>query len=202
MLAILYMIRIASKHLLDVCFADESHPAADSWCRKFALVYQLVNVLTGASHEDCSLGECKILLTGDVYNRLDSLQKVLLSLLALSLCRLGTMFWAIPLRTAVTCELLSTEGAFSCLSHLTPFLCGFTINFMQTTTEWTFVNHWQSLSTHSTMSRSSNEVTSLLFSLSSFCQPLYTLVNLCQPCPRDGKIKALKILRGRNALQR
>ena len=81
------------------------------------------------------------------------------------------------------------------------FLCGFTIYFLQTATEWTFVNHWQSLSTHSTMSRSSNEVTSLLFSLSSFCQLLYTLVNLCQPCPRDGKINALKILRGRNALQ-
>jgi|GEM_PF-2074378 len=46
------------------------------------------------------------------------------------------------------------------------------------------------------------EVTSLLFSLSFLSQPLSTLVNLCQPCPRDGKIKALKILRGRNALQR
>ena len=86
------MIRIASKHLLDVCFADECHPAADSGCRKFALVYQLVNVLTGASHEDGSLGECEILLAGDVYNRLESLQKVLLSLLALSLCRLRAMF--------------------------------------------------------------------------------------------------------------
>ena len=82
------------------------------------------------------------------------------------------------------------------------FLCGFTIIFMQTATEWTFVNHWQRLSTHSTMSRYSNEVTSLLLFLSVFSQPLYTLVNLCQPCPRDGKIKALKILRGRNALQR
>ena len=115
------MIRIASKHLLDVCLADECHPAADSWCRKFPLVYQFVNVLAGTSHEDGSLGECKILLAGDVYNRLDCLQKVLLFLLALSLCRLGTLFWAIPLRTAVTSELLAAEGAFSCLSHLTPF---------------------------------------------------------------------------------
>lgn len=56
------------------------------------LVYQLVNILTGASHEDGSLGECKVLLAGDVYNWLDSLQKVLLLLLALSLCRLGTLF--------------------------------------------------------------------------------------------------------------
>ena len=39
-------------------------------------------------------------------------------------------------------------------------------------------------------------------SLSFLSQPLSTLVNLCQPYPRDGKIKALKILRGRNALQR
>ena len=81
-------------------------------------------------------------------------------------------------------------------------LCGFTINFMQTATKWTFVNHWHPLSTHSTMSRSSNEVTSLLLSLSFISQSLSTLVNLCQPSPRDGKIKALKILRGRNALQR
>ena len=44
--------------------------------------------------------------------------------------------------------------------------------------------------------------TSLLLSFSFISQPLSTLVNLCQPCPRDGKIKALKILRGRNALQR
>ena len=196
------MIRIASKHLLDVCLADECHPAADSWCRKFPLVYQFVNVLTGASHEDGSLGECEILQAGDVYNWLDSLQKVLLPLLALSLCRLGTLFWAIPLQTAVANKLLSAKGTFSCLSHLTPFLCGFTINFMQTATEWTFVNHRQSLSTHSTMSRSSNEVTSLLFSLSLISQPLSTLVNLCPPCPRDGKIKALKILRGRNTLQK
>ena len=86
------MIRIASKHLLDVSLADECHPAADSGCRKFTLVYQLVNVLTGASHEDGSLGERKILLAGDVYNRLDYLQKVLLFLLALSLCCLGTLF--------------------------------------------------------------------------------------------------------------
>ena len=41
-----------------------------------------------------------------------------------------------------------------------------------------------------------------LLSLSLISQPLSTLVNLCQPFPRDGKIKALKILRGRNALQR
>ena len=86
------MIRITCKHLLDVCFADESHPVADSWCRQFTLVYQLVNVLTGASHEDGSLGECKVLLAGDVYNRLDSLQKVLLPFLALSLCCLGALF--------------------------------------------------------------------------------------------------------------
>ena len=69
------MIRIASKHLLDVSLADESHTAADSGCGKFTLVYQLVNVLTGASHKDGSLGECEILLAGDVYNRLDSLKK-------------------------------------------------------------------------------------------------------------------------------
>ena len=86
------MIRIASKHLLDVSLADESHTVADSRCRKFALVYQLVNVLTGASHEDGCLGECKVLLAGDVYNWLDCLQKVLLSFLALSLCCLGTLF--------------------------------------------------------------------------------------------------------------
>ena len=61
------------------------------------------------------------------------------------------------------------------------FLCGFTINFLQTATEWTFVNHWHPLSTHSTMSRSSNEVTSLLLSLSFISQSLSTLVNLCQP---------------------
>ena len=115
------MIRIACKHLLDVCLADECHPAADSGCRKFTLVYQLVNVLTGASHEDGSLGECKVLLACDVYNRLDCLQKVLLSFLALSLCCLGTMFRTIPLRTAVTSKLLAAEGTFSCLSHLTPF---------------------------------------------------------------------------------
>ena len=127
------------------------------------------------------LGECEILQAGDVYNWLDSLQKVLLPLLALSLCRLGTLFWAIPLQTAVANKLLSAKGTFSCLSHLTPFLCGFTINFMQTATEWTFVNHRQSLSTHSTMSRSSNEVTSLLFPLVHqstvvhSCQPLSTL---------------------------
>ena len=42
------------------------------------------------------------------------------------------------------------------------------------------------------MSRSSNEVTSFLLFLSVFSQPLYTLVNLCQPCPRDGKIKGSK----------
>ena len=58
----------------------------------FTLVYQLVNVLTGASHEDGSLGECEILLAGDVYNWLDCLKKVLLPLLALSLCSLSTMF--------------------------------------------------------------------------------------------------------------
>ena len=86
------MIRIASKHLLDVSLADECHSVADSGCRKFALVYQFVNVLTGTSHKDGSLGECKVLLAGDVYNWLDSLQKVLLLLLALSLCFLGTMF--------------------------------------------------------------------------------------------------------------
>ena len=85
------MIRISCKHLFNVCLADECHPAADSGCRKFTLVYQLVNVLTGASHEDGSLGERKILLAGDVYNRLDCLQKVLLLLLALSLYCLGTM---------------------------------------------------------------------------------------------------------------
>ena len=85
------MIRISRKHFLNVCLADECHPAADSGCRKFTLVYQFVNVLTGASHEDGSLGECKILLAGDVYNRLDCLQKVLLLLLALSLYCLGTM---------------------------------------------------------------------------------------------------------------
>ena len=39
-------------------------------------------------------------------------------------------------------------------------------------------------------------------SLSLISQLLSTLVNLCQHCPQDGKIKALKILRGRNALQR
>ena len=115
------MIRIACKHLLYVSLADKCHPAADSWCRQFPLVYQFVNVLTGASHKDGSLGECEILLAGDVYNWLDSLQKVLLSLLALSLCRLGTMLWTIPLRTAVASELHSAEGTFSCLSHLTPF---------------------------------------------------------------------------------
>ena len=85
------MIRIASKHLLDVCLADKCHSVADSRCRQFALVNQFVNVLTGAPHEDGSLGECKILLACDVYNWLDSLHKVLLPLLALSLCRLGTM---------------------------------------------------------------------------------------------------------------
>ena len=63
----------------------------------------------------------KILLAGDVYNRLDCLQKVLLPLLALSLCCLGAMFWTIPLRATITSELLTAEGAFSCLSHLTPF---------------------------------------------------------------------------------
>ena len=41
-----------------------------------------------------------------------------------------------------------------------------------------------------------------LLSLSLISQPLSTLVNLCQPFPRERKIKALKILRGRNALQR
>ena len=86
------MIRIACKHLFDVCLADECHPAADSGCRKFTLVYQLVNVLTGASHEDGSLGECEILLACDVNDRLYCFDKVLLFLLALSLCRLGTMF--------------------------------------------------------------------------------------------------------------
>jgi len=49
-------------------------------------------VLTGASHEDGSLGECKILLAGYVYNSLDCLQKVLLPFLALGLCRLGALF--------------------------------------------------------------------------------------------------------------
>ena len=39
-----------------------------------------------------SLGECEILLTCNVYDWLDSLQKVLLFLLALSLCCLGAMF--------------------------------------------------------------------------------------------------------------
>ena len=86
------MIRIARKHLLDVCLADECHSAADTGGMKFPLVYQFVNVLARTSHEDGSLGECEIFLAGNVYNRLDSLQKVLLSLLALSLCRLGTMF--------------------------------------------------------------------------------------------------------------
>ena len=115
------MIRIASKHLLDVCLSNEWHSAADSWCRKFPLANELIDVLARASHEDGSLGECKILLACNVYDRLDNFQKVLLFLLALSLCYLGTMFWAIPLRTTVTSELLSAEGTFSCLSHLTPF---------------------------------------------------------------------------------
>ena len=86
------MIRIASKHLLDVCLADESHSVADSGCRKFTLVYQFVNVLARTSHEEGSLGECEILLAGNVYDWLDCLQKFLLFLFALSLCRLGTMF--------------------------------------------------------------------------------------------------------------
>ena len=105
------------------------------------------------------------------------------------------------------CEPLLQVNSFPQKAHFLVFLiwlllCGFTINFLQTATEWTFVNHWHPLSTHSTMSRSSNEVTSLLLSLSFISQSLSTLVNLCQPSPRDGKIKALKILRGRNALLR
>ena len=128
------MIRISCKHLLFVCLVDECNLAADSGCWQFPLVYQFVNVLTRASHEDGSLGEYKILLVGDVYNRLDCLQNVLLSLLTLNLCSLGTLFRAIPLRTAVTSEFLASEGTFSCLSHLTPFSVVYN-HFIQTATE-------------------------------------------------------------------
>ena len=86
------MVGIVSKHLLDVCLADECHSAADSGCGQFPLVYQLVNILAGASHKDGSLGESEILLAGNVYNWLNCLQKILLLLLALSLCCLGAMF--------------------------------------------------------------------------------------------------------------
>ena len=114
------MVGIASKHLFDVCLADECHSTADARCCELSFVNQFVNVLARASHEDGCLWKSEILLTCDVNGRLYCLDKVLLFLLALSLCRLGTMFWAILLRTAVASELLAAESTFSCLSHSIP----------------------------------------------------------------------------------
>ena len=196
------MIRIVCKHLLDVCLADESHPAADSWCRKFTLVYQLVNVLTGASHKDGSLGECEILLVGDVYNWLDCLQKVLLLLLALSLCFLSTMLSTIPLRAAVTSELLSTEGAFSCLSHLTPFYVVLqSISCKPPRSELSSIidTHCQLIPRCHVLQMRSLPCSFPSRSSVNCCTLLSTFVN---PVYEMAKIKALKILRGRNALQR
>lgn len=116
------VIRIAGKHLFDVCLADECHSWTDAWCCQFAFIYQFVNVLARTSHRDGGFWKGKVFLALHINDRFNGIDEVTLLLLA-SLFRLGlALLWAILLHSASYNELFSAECALSGCLHFDAIL--------------------------------------------------------------------------------
>ena len=141
------MIRIPRQHILNINFPYKSHPAADSRCRQFPFVHQLIHILPRTPHKYRRFGKRQVLLILQPNDRLHSIHEILLSFLTCLLRLRLTLLAAKLLHSAPCHELLTTILALSNLLHFLVTFDSFYIHSLFPTVESTFIHHCRQMST-------------------------------------------------------